>query len=322
SICSARDFIADGLVWRIGNGNSVNIWNDPWLPGQDNNRVSVQHINTSWTIVNQLIDAEESTWKKDDLLVWKFEATGSYSGKREYKVLISEHLKGTNCNGYSASIYKDFCKLLWELQIPSKIKIHVWRLINNYVPHFVNLFHMQSPEDSNHLLWRCTILQQLWTSLTISFAPNDLTSHGKDIFIKKFIEADVSTRQILIFSLWALWNSRNKQIYERVRFSKQDFIGFIRRYGQDLLPSHTYLKHFPSSKRHQLWRSPNSGTIKLNFDRSFLKEAGISFAAVLARDEEGQFLEACTYPSSDVVDAVVAEARAYERAMLFAAELG
>lgn len=34
SICSARELIADGLVWRIGNGNNVNIWNDPWLPGK------------------------------------------------------------------------------------------------------------------------------------------------------------------------------------------------------------------------------------------------------------------------------------------------
>ncbi|PPR82077.1 hypothetical protein GOBAR_AA38635 [Gossypium barbadense] len=65
SICSARELIADGLVWRIGNGKNVNIWNDPWLPGHDNNRVLVQKINTSWTTVNQLIDAEESTWKNE-----------------------------------------------------------------------------------------------------------------------------------------------------------------------------------------------------------------------------------------------------------------
>ncbi|KAK8344997.1 hypothetical protein V6Z12_A07G118500 [Gossypium hirsutum] len=29
SICSARDLIADGILWRIGNGASINIWNDP-----------------------------------------------------------------------------------------------------------------------------------------------------------------------------------------------------------------------------------------------------------------------------------------------------
>lgn len=33
SICSARELIADGLLWRVGNGASINIWDDPWLPG-------------------------------------------------------------------------------------------------------------------------------------------------------------------------------------------------------------------------------------------------------------------------------------------------
>lgn len=33
SICSARDLIADGILWRVGNGSCINIWNDLWLPG-------------------------------------------------------------------------------------------------------------------------------------------------------------------------------------------------------------------------------------------------------------------------------------------------
>lgn len=31
SICSARELIADGMLWRVGNGARINIWNDPWL---------------------------------------------------------------------------------------------------------------------------------------------------------------------------------------------------------------------------------------------------------------------------------------------------
>ncbi|KAA3467762.1 reverse transcriptase [Gossypium australe] len=36
SICNARDLISDGMVWRVGSGKLVNIWNDPWLPGKKN----------------------------------------------------------------------------------------------------------------------------------------------------------------------------------------------------------------------------------------------------------------------------------------------
>lgn len=41
SLCNARELISDGLLWRIGSGDSVNIWNDPWLPGLGNSRLSV-----------------------------------------------------------------------------------------------------------------------------------------------------------------------------------------------------------------------------------------------------------------------------------------
>ncbi|KAK5824155.1 hypothetical protein PVK06_018918 [Gossypium arboreum] len=84
---------------------------------------------------------------------------------------------------------------------------------------------------------------------------------------------------------------------------------------EEISSCHTNPKSFPISTRNQLWRPPNSGT-------SFLKESRISFAVILARNNEGQFFGACTYPFGDVVDAVVAETRTCKRAMLFAADLG
>ncbi|XP_017644547.1 uncharacterized protein LOC108485220 [Gossypium arboreum] len=151
--------------------------------------------------------------------------------------------------------------------------------------------------------------------LSVSSVPYDFTSHGRDNFINKFIETDVSLRQTLIISLWALWHKRNKLIYEGIKYSKQDLVGFIRGYCQEISSCHTNPKSFPISTRNQLWRPPNSGT-------SFLKESRISFAVILARNNEGQFFGACTYPFGDVVDAVVAETRTCKRAMLFAADLG
>lgn len=49
------------MIWRIGSGVAVNIWNDPWLPGPGNSRILVQDININWTIVNQLFDANLGT---------------------------------------------------------------------------------------------------------------------------------------------------------------------------------------------------------------------------------------------------------------------
>ncbi|KAG6730412.1 hypothetical protein I3842_01G078300 [Carya illinoinensis] len=32
SIIAARPLLAEGLLWKIGNGNSVRVWSDRWLP--------------------------------------------------------------------------------------------------------------------------------------------------------------------------------------------------------------------------------------------------------------------------------------------------
>ncbi|KAH1047199.1 hypothetical protein J1N35_037983 [Gossypium stocksii] len=165
SICSARELIVDGLVWRIGNGNSVNIWNDPWLPSHDQNRLSVQTINPAWVTVNHLIDTETNTWKSEivrrlfdegqsnrilsiplacqdtqDMLVWKHEASGQYSVKSGYRALVTDYMLTCSNNYYNTEDYKYFYNLLWELHIPGKIKIHAWRTCSNFVPHNTNLF--------------------------------------------------------------------------------------------------------------------------------------------------------------------------------------
>ncbi|KAH1064639.1 hypothetical protein J1N35_029626 [Gossypium stocksii] len=150
SICNARELIADGLVWRIGTGESINIWNDAWLPGREQNRVSAQHIMPNWTTVNQLIELETSTWKRElvynlfdddtvarilsipisdgggeDLRVWKHDGSGVYTVRSGYRVLNSAHLQVPTLTSPNEGVYISFYKALWSLDIPGKIKIHI-----------------------------------------------------------------------------------------------------------------------------------------------------------------------------------------------------
>ncbi|KAA3459012.1 reverse transcriptase [Gossypium australe] len=175
SICNARELIAEGMVWRVGSREHVNIWNDPWLPGREHNKISGHDINTKWTTVNQLMEADKYTWnreligKTEDTLVWKYEGSGEYTVKSGYRVLAA--ILGQSKN-YSPleDVYKVFYKALWSLNIPSKIKIHNWRLFDNMLPHYSNLARRrlsvdsvcplckEALEDSSHLLWDCNLL--------------------------------------------------------------------------------------------------------------------------------------------------------------------
>ncbi|KAH1047945.1 hypothetical protein J1N35_038729 [Gossypium stocksii] len=136
-------FFADGcilferLIWRFGSGEGVNIWNDPLLSGLGSSRLSVQSINPYWITVNQLIDVESNTRNNEvtcriidrdqakhifniplassksyDMLVWRHEATGEYSVKSGYRVLVTEKLQNIDYNPSIVDKYKDFYKLL------------------------------------------------------------------------------------------------------------------------------------------------------------------------------------------------------------------
>ncbi|MBA0734622.1 hypothetical protein Gogos_018522 [Gossypium gossypioides] len=70
-----------------------------------------------------------------------------------------------------------------------------------------------------------------------------------------------------------------------------------------------------------IWRLPNQGVIKLNFDASFVKNDKTATTAVLARNATGEIVGAETYLFEDITDAFVAEARACERALIFASKM-
>ena len=63
SILSARDVIREGMVWRIGNGQSVRIREDKWLSVQSNRLVisSLPSVAPE-TKVSSLINSELRGW--------------------------------------------------------------------------------------------------------------------------------------------------------------------------------------------------------------------------------------------------------------------
>ncbi|MBA0753876.1 hypothetical protein Gogos_021608 [Gossypium gossypioides] len=99
-------------------------------------------------------------------------------------------------------------------------------------------------------------------------------------------------------------------------------LGFIRGYDHDtwLVTKNPLVSS--GCRGNDIWRPPDSDIIKLNFDASYFPEKKLTIPAVLARDSRGKVVGADTYLLEDVGDAFVAEARACERALLFASMMG
>jgi hypothetical protein len=57
SICNARELLSQGLLWRVGDGYSIKIWGDRWLPTPITHSVqSPTNLLGQNALVSELID--------------------------------------------------------------------------------------------------------------------------------------------------------------------------------------------------------------------------------------------------------------------------
>jgi hypothetical protein len=116
AIVAGREALERGLLRRIGDGSSVAIWTDKWIPGLISMSPSVQIGEDELNCVSDLTDAENWTWKGDlirsnftapeadailniplrrgggeDYWAWGLERKGVYTVKTAYRSLVTRN---------------------------------------------------------------------------------------------------------------------------------------------------------------------------------------------------------------------------------------
>ncbi|MBA0730434.1 hypothetical protein Golax_025760, partial [Gossypium laxum] len=157
-------------------GDHISIWNDRWVPGVTEDRL--QNNNSGESI--RVEDTADLAFKTihEDIQLWRGEATGIFSVRSAYKLLQESTV---DPNDYLQADSKNFYRKLWNLHMPSKIKITVWKIAWNYIPTFSNLKLKrvmtegrcsrcgQEEEDSFHVFQRCPIVKEIWSQLNFSW---------------------------------------------------------------------------------------------------------------------------------------------------------
>ncbi|KAH1122568.1 hypothetical protein J1N35_005728 [Gossypium stocksii] len=117
-----------------------------------------------------------------DFQVWKGELSGELWVRNAYKLL---QIASSDPNNILIQVdLKNFYKQLWNLKLPSKITITVWRASWNYMPTLVNLRskrvadnticpHCRSgEEDISHVFRHCPVTTKVWQMLELSWVNN------------------------------------------------------------------------------------------------------------------------------------------------------
>ncbi|KAK8491137.1 hypothetical protein V6N12_047576 [Hibiscus sabdariffa] len=147
----------------------------------------ITQVDNSWKheVLNGLFDAEMvnricsiplSQTRLLDKIVWRCDGFGNYSAKSGYRVLCAEQAD-TQHGDFSA-----FFTTLWDINVPAKFKITMWRIVNNFIPTFQNLqirrlqvtnvcpFFQSVSETIEHLMRDCVFVQQLMRKLELPAA--------------------------------------------------------------------------------------------------------------------------------------------------------
>ncbi|XP_030929772.1 uncharacterized protein LOC115955672 [Quercus lobata] len=199
SIVQARHVMDLGSVWRIGDGKSVKIRGDRWLPQNTAPKiVSPISVLPPGSMVCDLINQDEHQWKSDliareflpheaniikgiplsdrnipDKQVWHASTHGVYTTRSAYKLLaLADRNNIPTCSTNRRS--SKFWQGIWSLQVPYKVRHFIWRAANESLPTLYNLQRRRvvqtaycqnckaACEDTVHALWGCHRLVVVW----------------------------------------------------------------------------------------------------------------------------------------------------------------
>lgn len=98
-----------------------------------NRKWKVQLINDTFysEVARKILQTPLSKLDNEDFQVWRGEPTGEYSVRSAYKLLQNANLDPSNYLLQTEN--KKFFGKLWNLQLPSKITIIIWRIAWNYI---------------------------------------------------------------------------------------------------------------------------------------------------------------------------------------------
>jgi ribonuclease HI len=361
SILKGLEVLKKGLIWRVGDGSSIKIWEDPWIP-RGISRLPATPKNNMLKMVSDLISPITGQWDEvlirdnfndadsacilaiptnndvDDRPAWHFDSKGLFSVKSAYWVEIMHR----NLNGprgiasVSDAGAKGFPWMkIWMMSVPNKIKHFIWRLAHNTTPFCINLRRKGmdiSPlcpvcrahhEDGGHSLFKCKRVKEIWRLCGLE---------EERIVLMRKITALETVEAMLSFSaeksatiatlLWCWWCERNSVREGKCGRTSEDLAWTVKIQADEFLKLKEVAPKTNTEGLLKRWVAPDEDWIKVNIDGSFKpNELSGGWGAVF-RDADGDVIACSAGFIPNLQNALQAEVLAAEHALKIAQAFG
>ncbi|KAL5735902.1 hypothetical protein ACOSQ2_030690 [Xanthoceras sorbifolium] len=348
SLVWGRSLLFKGLRWRVGNGKVIMAFQDPWIPRASTFRpFSIAPVEDF--MVASLISPSSHSWdlaKLDqvfvtadrdsileiplslgdcaDSLIWHFDKSGEYSEK-------------LSLSGSSSSSDSKWWLALWNLNIPPKIKIFIWRVCHNAIPSLCNLCSRKivvdpccsrcgdAPESSAHALFWCSSVHPIW-EFTVFWDVLNLQRHIScfDLILWVFVRAKRAEFEEFCMILWGVWSERNAVFHSKSPRVSADLVSWslslLRKFQstQKVFGSPSQPPRLPCSAS---WSPPPAGSLKLNTDAAVKPGLSVMGSGAVVRDSQGKVVAASAKPLLGFFPAELGELLALREGLLLAMEL-
>ncbi|KAM6545112.1 hypothetical protein CsatB_025848 [Cannabis sativa] len=345
SIMWGRDLLKRGLLWKVGNGQTINTLDDRWLPNfalKNSDLIATLpspslsfFISPSgaWDlnklrcyfpdfIIDHILDIPIAGHMCPDVLIWGKENSGIFSVKSAYHLAISSRDIPSSSSPLGN---KRFWSKLWFSPIPAKVKHCVWRILLNSIPVASNLYHRHiipaplcplchvAPETVTHAFLECSRVKTAWKNSSFSTFYAEHKSLNTTAYISKAFETFDKQMLCTFFCfLWMVWSQRNNYLHHHRCLSPMFIYDHAVTYLQDFESAN--LKADVRRNVQQSSTSPHSLVApyryKINTDAALdinLKKHSLD---VVVRNAQDQVIAGIIAPVIGNVSPEIAEAKA------------
>ncbi|XP_074297615.1 uncharacterized protein LOC141628358 [Silene latifolia] len=294
SLWGSKSLLLEGLKWRVGNGQSIGVWDESWLPGETAGRVPMLNIEADPNMkVAEFIDVKRGQWNTEPTKDGNYTVrSGYWVGRRRTSI---PRVPGTSTCSW---------KQIWQLNIPPKLTHFVWKIFANILPVRMSLFLKHccpSPlcnfcpeeESSDHALFGCTWTRHHWDASgfgeLVGAAPNS-SCEERITWILHPLRDEERGRFLAI--VWSLWTIRNQRLFEESPPNENivcwGFVKMVSDYRAcvDRVISRPCLSNGAGDSA---WSPPRAGFVKINTDAYMAGDGSVGLGAV-ARDKDGRIL--------------------------------
>jgi hypothetical protein len=218
SIVAGLQTLRRGHIWRVGNGRSINIWKDHWVPAMASRKIDTLRGRVVLSTVDKLIDPLTGTWDEaqlseifnpldvqrilqiplspnmeDDFIAWNCTKNYQFSVRSAYYLEWNHQYGSTlrRADGQGTMNKNPVWEIVWKLKVPAKIKIFSWRALHGLIPGVGVLANRhikvspecpickQGSEDIMHLMFTCRRAKKVWRALGLDAVINQAVSQDK-----------------------------------------------------------------------------------------------------------------------------------------------